>query len=75
MKDIPPVFPNSVHAMPENAKHQIQKIEVDRMQARETNRVSEVKTTYYESNVYTYKNGVLSHTTLKVSGQMILVTV
>ena len=51
MKDIPPVFPNSVHAMPENAKHQIQKIEVDRMQARETNRASEVVTTYYSRDV------------------------
>ena len=40
MTDIPP-FPNSVQAQPPNAKHQIQKIETERLQARETNRKSE----------------------------------
>ena len=48
MTDIPP-FPNSVNAQPPNQKHQIQKIEVDRMQARETNRKSEVVTTFYDA--------------------------
>jgi|TARA_R100001086_G_scaffold115793_1_gene59321 hypothetical protein len=74
MTDIPP-FPNSVQAQPPNAKHQIQKIETERLQARETNRKSEVVTTYYDAKVYTYKNGSFSYTTPKVTGQQILVTV
>ena len=74
MTDIPP-FPNSVQAQPPNAKHQIQKIEVERLQVRETNRKSEVVTTYYDSKVYTYKNGSFTYTTPKATGQNILVTV
>ncbi len=73
MTDIPP-FPNSVNAFPENAKHQIQKIEVDRLQAKET-KVNEVVTTYYDSNVYTYRNGQLSTTIPKATGQHIQRTV
>ena len=73
MTELPP-FPNSVHALPENAKHQIQKIEVDRLQAKET-KVNEVVTTYYDSNVYTYRNGSLSTTMPKATGQQILRTV
>ena len=74
MTDIPP-FPNSVQVQPPNAKHQIHKIETERLQVRETNRKSEVVTTYYDSKVYTYKGGQLSYTTPKVTGQHILVTV
>ncbi len=74
MTDIPP-FPNSVQAQPPNAKHQIQKIEMERLQVREINRKSEVVTTYYDSKVYTYKNGEFSYTTPKATGQNILVTV
>jgi hypothetical protein len=74
MTDIPP-FPNSVHAQPPNQKHQIQKVEVERMQARETNRKSEVVTTFYDAKTYVFKNGQLSEATPKVSGQRILVTV
>ena len=74
MTDIPP-FPNSVHAQPPNQKNQIQKIEVERMQAQETNRKSEVVTTFYDAKTYVFKNGQLSEATPKVSGQRILVTV
>ena len=74
MTDIPP-FPNSVNAQPLNQKHQIQKIEVDRMQARQTNRKSEVVTTFYDAKTYVFKNGQVSEATPKVSGQRILVTV
>ena len=74
MTDIPP-FPNSVQVQPPNAKHQIQKIETDTMQAKETNRHREVVTTYYDAKTYVYKNGELSQTTPKVSGQQIMVTV
>ena len=49
MTDIPP-FPNSVQAQPPNAKHQIHKIEVERLQVRETNRHREVVTTYYDAS-------------------------
>ena len=73
MNELPP-FPNSVHAMPENAKHQIQKIEVDRLQAKET-KVNEVLTTYYDDNLYTYRNGQLSTTMPKATGQQIQRTV
>ena len=74
MTDIPP-YPNSVQVQPPNAKHQIHKIETERLQVRETNRKSEVVTTYYDSKVYTYKNGEFSYTTPKATGQNILVTV
>ena len=69
MTELPP-FPNSVHALPENAKHQIQKIEVDRLQAKET-KVNEVVTTYYDANVYTMRNGQLSTTMPKATGHHI----
>ncbi len=75
MTDIPP-FPNSVNAVqPSNAKHQLQKIETERMQAKEINRHREVVTTTYDAKTYVYKNGELSQTTSKVTGQHILVTV
>ena len=75
MTDIPP-FPNSVNAVqPPNTKHQIHKIEVERLQVRETNRHREVVTTYYDAKTYLYKNGGLSETTPKATGQHILVTV
>ena len=74
MTDIPP-FPNSVNAQPPNQKHQIQKIEIERMQARETNAKQEIVTTIYDAKVYTYKGGQLSQTYPKVTGQHILVTV
>ena len=75
MSDIPP-FPNSVNAVqPPNAKHQIHKIEVERLQVRETNRHREVVTTYYDAKTYLYKNGGLSETTPKATGQHVLVTV
>tara|TARA_R100000700_G_C3097693_1_gene96163 strand:- start:203 stop:427 length:225 start_codon:yes stop_codon:yes gene_type:complete len=74
MSDIPP-FPNSVNAAQPAPKHQIQKIELERMQGRETTAKQEIITTIYESRIYTYKNGTLSQTTPKVSGQNILVTV
>ena len=74
MSDIPP-FPNSVNAAQPAPKHQIQKIELERMQGREINARREEVTTIYESRIYQYKNGTLSQTTPKVSGQNILVTV
>ena len=74
MSEIPP-FPNSVQAQPPNAKHQIQKIETERLQATEVNRKSEVVTTYYDSKVYTFKNGSFSYSTPKTTGQQIMVTV
>ena len=75
MTDIPP-FPNSVNAVqPSNSKHQLQKIETERMQAKEINRHREVVTTTYDAKTYVYKNGELSQTTPKVTGQHILVTV
>ena len=75
MTDIPP-FPNSVNAVqPSNAKHQLQKIETERMQAKEINKHREVVTTTYDAKTYVYKNGELSQTTPKVTGQHILVTV
>ena len=74
MSDIPP-FPNSVNAVPQVPKHQIQKIDTERMQGRETNAKQEIITTIYDAKVYTYKGGQLSHTMPKVTGQHILVTV
>jgi|TARA_Y100000114_G_C11573762_1_gene237722 hypothetical protein len=74
MADIPP-FPNSVNAVPIAPKHQVQKIEMERMQGREINAKQEVITTIYDAKVLTYKNGQLSYTTPKVTGQHILVTV
>ena len=74
MSDIPP-FPNSVNAVQPVPKHQIQKIDTERMQGRETNAKQEIITTIYDAKVYTYKSGQLSHTTPKVTGQHILVTV
>ena len=74
MSDIPP-FPNSVNAVQQVPKHQIQKIDTERMQGRETNARQEIITTIYDAKVYTYKCGQLSHTTPKVKGQHILVTV
>jgi len=74
MTDIPP-FPNSVNAVQPVPKHQIQKIDTERMQGRETNAKQEIVTTIYDAKVYTYKSGQLSHTTPKVTGQHILVTV
>ena len=74
MTDIPP-FPNSVNAVQPVPKHQIQKIDTERMQGRETNAKQEIITTIYDAKVYTYKSGELSHTTPKVTGQHILVTV
>ncbi len=56
MTDIPP-FPNSVQAQPPNAKHQIQKIEVERLQGRETNAKRELLQPIYDAKAYTYKNG------------------
>ena len=74
MSDIPP-FPNSVNAVQQVPKHQIQKIDTERMQGRETNAKQEIITTIYDAKVYTYKGGQLNHTTPKVTGQHILVTV
>ena len=74
MADIPP-FPNSVNAVQQVPKHQVQKIEMERMQGRETNSKQEIITTIYDAKVYTYKGGQLSYTTPKVTGQHILVTV
>ena len=74
MTDIPP-FPNSVNAVQQVPKHQIQKIDTERMQGREINAKQEVITTIYDAKVYTYKNGSFSYTTPKVTGQQILVTV
>ncbi len=74
MADIPP-FPNSFNAVPIAPKHQVQKIEMERMQGREINAKQEVITTIYDAKVLTYKNGQLSYTTPKVTGQHILVTV
>ena len=74
MSDIPP-FPNSVNAVQQVPKHQIQKIDTERMQGRETNARQEIITTIYDAKVYTYKGGQLSYTTPKVTGQHILVTV
>ena len=74
MTDIPP-FPNSVNAVQPVPKHQIQKIDTERMQGRETNAKQEIVTTIYDAKVYPYKSGQLSHTTPKVTGQHILVTV
>ena len=74
MTDIPP-FPNSVNAVQIAPKHQVQKIEMERMQGREINAKQEVITTIYDAKVLTYKNGQLSYTTPKVTGQHILVTV
>ena len=58
-----------------HSKHQVQKIEMERMQGREINAKQEVITTIYDAKVLTYKNGQLSYTTPKVTGQHILVTV
>ena len=74
MSDIPP-FPNSVNAVQQVPKHQIQKIDTERMQGRETHAKQEITTTIYDAKVYTYKGGQLSYTTPKVTGQQILVTV
>ena len=74
MADIPPL-PNSVNAVQIAPKHQVQKIEMERMQGREINAKQEVITTIYDAKVLTYKNGQLSYTTPKVTGQHILVTV
>tara|TARA_R100001086_G_scaffold117649_1_gene60422 strand:+ start:440 stop:664 length:225 start_codon:yes stop_codon:yes gene_type:complete len=74
MSDVPP-FPNSVNAVQLVPKHQIQKIDTERMQGRETNAKQEIITTFYDAKVYTFKNGVLSYTTPKATGQNILVTV
>ena len=74
MSDIPP-FPNSVNAVQQVPKHQIQKIDTERMQGRETNTKQEIITTIYDAKVYTYKGGQLSYTTPIVTGQHILVTV
>ena len=74
MSDIPP-FPNSMNAVQQVPKHQVQKIEIERMQARETNAKQEIVTTVYDAKIYTYKGGQLSQTYPKVTGQHILVTV
>jgi|TARA_Y100000114_G_scaffold98003_1_gene91196 hypothetical protein len=74
MSEIPP-FPNSVNAVQQVPKNQVQKIEIERMQARETNAKQEIVTTIYDAKVYTYKGGQLSQTYPKVTGQHILVTV
>ena len=74
MSDIPP-FPNSVNAVQQVPKHQIQKIDTERMQGRETNAKQEIITTIYEAKFYTYKCWQLSQTYPKVTGQHILVTV
>ena len=41
MSEIPP-FPNSVNAVQQVPKHQIQKIDMERMQGRETNAKQEI---------------------------------
>ena len=74
MSDIPP-FPNSVNAVQQVPKHQIQKIDTELIQGREINAKQEIITTVYDAKVYTYKSGQLSYTTPKVTGQHILVTV
>ncbi len=74
MSDVAP-FPNSVNATTLGPKHQITKVEVEQIRASEINRKKEVVETFYsESRIY-QKNGELSTTTPKVSGQRILVTV
>ncbi len=74
MSEIPP-FPNSVQAQPPNARHQIQKIEIEQLKATEVNTKREVVETFYDSKTYVYKNGEFSTTTPKATGQQILVTV
>jgi len=74
MSEITP-FPNSVNAQPSNARHQIQKIEVQQLKASEVNTKREVVETFYDSKTYIYKNGEFSTTTPKATGQRILVTV
>jgi len=74
VSEIPP-FPNSVYAQPPNAKHQIKKIEVEQIKATEINAKQELIETFYDSAVYVKKNGELSTTTPKATGQRILVTV
>ena len=74
MSEIPP-YPNSGNAVQQVPKHQIQKIDMERMQGRETNAKQEIITTIYDAKVYTYKSGQLSYTTPKVTGQHIFVTV
>ena len=74
MSEIPP-SPNSVNALPPNAKHQIQKIEVQQLRASEVNTKREVVETFYDSTTYIKKNGEFSTTTPKATGQRILVTV
>ena len=74
MTDIPP-FPNSVNAVQQAPKHQVQKVETERLQSRETNSKQELVTTLYDSKIYTYKNGELSQTYPKATGQHITVTV
>ena len=74
MTDIPP-FPNSVNAVQQVPKQQIQKVETERLQSRETNAKQELVTTLYDSKIYTYKNGQLSQTYPKATGQHITVTV
>ena len=74
MADIPP-FPNSVNAVQQVPKHQVQKVETERLQSRETNSKQELVTTLYDSKIYTFKNVQLSQTYPKATGQHITVTV
>ena len=74
MSEIPP-FPNSVNALPPNAKHQIEKIQSQSLRSLEVTAKREVKETFYDHLVYVYRDGSLSKTTSKAVGQRILITV
>ena len=74
MSDVAP-FPNSVNATTLGPKHQITKIEVEQIRASEINRKREVVETFYNAKTYQFKDGQLSTTTPKATGQRILVTV
>ena len=74
MTELPPL-PNSVYALPANAQHLVKRIEVDRLLARDISKTNEVVITHYDANIYTYRNGELSKTMPKATGQQIMVSV
>ena len=74
MSEIPP-FPNSVQALPENSKILLRKVEIDRMRSLETTEQNQIVTTHYDKLIYTYRNGEMSTTIPKATGQHIMVSV
>lgn len=74
MIEIPP-FPNSVQALPQNSKILLKKIEIDRMKSLETTEQNEIVTTHYDKLIYKYRNGEMSTTIPKATGQYIMVSV